>query len=602
MNAKPRIILVARYYIIEPLGLLYLAGLATSLGWEVDVELVPDNDFTVLYRRVAEWKPDFVGFQIWTGWHLQTFAACDRVRAMGPRVIIGGPHATYFTDECGKHADFVARGEAFRTLRRILEGELEPGIHFDGEQLAEGFPMPNREIVYRKYPVLRESPIRSIITSLGCPYACSYCYAPEWNKMYSGFDHHQRSVDELVAEGREIRDRWGARMIYFQDDIFGYNMAWLPEFAERWPREVGIPWHCQIRLELTRHATGDRRLDLLKRGGCTGITLAIEAGDAFMREHVLNRPMPEGLILEGCAKIKNRGMTLRLEQILAIPFSTLETDLATLRLNNIINPEMAWTSILAPYGGTLMGDISSNFGFYRGNNDDLHQLFFDRSVLRHSEDARRVIEPVVRSIESRRMDSPLRRMVGVEVEPSVVEVRMKDDRDEFSKRHLPGPSALCRFRFLSDKDNEEYADRTVVLQRLFMWFSLVHHGDRLAKAFVTLPRECWTWKVLGRMTREFFEDSGYGDDAKRSVLELARAMGYGSHDGFPEVVGANPYYFVYFPSSAEFARHVAQSGAVDMTAPPGQQFEELGGVARRWLFERSLYKIVPSTPPIARRE
>ena len=148
MNKRPRILLVARYYVIEPLGLLYLAGLASSIGCEVDVELVPDNDFSELYARVASWKPDFVGFQIWTGWHLQTFVACDRVRRMGTKVLIGGPHATYFTDECGKHADWVVRGEAFRSFRRILQGELPPGVHFDKEQLADGFPMPNREIVY----------------------------------------------------------------------------------------------------------------------------------------------------------------------------------------------------------------------------------------------------------------------------------------------------------------------------------------------------------------------------------------------------------------------------------------------------------------------
>ena len=69
MHAK-KVLLVARYYIIEPLGLLHLAGLAASLGCEVDVELVPNNDFDGLYKRVEEWKPDFVGFQIWTGWHL----------------------------------------------------------------------------------------------------------------------------------------------------------------------------------------------------------------------------------------------------------------------------------------------------------------------------------------------------------------------------------------------------------------------------------------------------------------------------------------------------------------------------------------------------
>lgn len=604
-----KVLLVARYYIIEPLGLLHLVGLATPLGCEVDVELIPDNDFSGLYRRVEEWKPDFVGFQIWTGWHLQTFAACDLVRTMGPRVIIGGPHVTYFTDECAKHADYVVRGDGFRNFRRILQGEIGPGVHFDTEQLAESFPMPNRGIVYDKYPVLRDSPIRSMITSVGCPFKCSYCYAPEWNKMYGGFTHTQRSVDDVIAEAIEIRERWPCAMIYLQDDIFGFDHnVWLPEFARRWRDEVGIPFHCQIRLELTRHSAGDDRLDLFKEAGCTGITLAIESGDAFLREHVLHREMTDELILEGCAKIRSRGMTLRTEQILAVPFSNLDTDLSTLDLNNRIGPEMAWTSILAPYQGTEMGDVARAFGYYKGENDDLHELFFDRSVMRHSKTAKDIVQPVVRAMveankalerAQRATKSPLQRLEAREVAPHVMEVSVRDERDEFSRKYLPGPQPLCTIEFMDDVENDRYADQIVILQRLFMWFSLVPGARELAERYIMLPREEWTWARLGQAAKEHFEMCGMGKEAGQWVQELTEASGCCSLDELPDVVRDNPYYFVFFPSSAEFAAHVVQSGAVHANAEPGRQFDELGGVARRWLFAHSLYKVESTTPSIA---
>jgi anaerobic magnesium-protoporphyrin IX monomethyl ester cyclase len=609
MNHRMKVLLVARYYIIEPLGLLHLIGLAKNIDCKVDVELVPDNDFSGLYRRVEEWQPDFVGFQIWTGWHRQTFAACDQVRKMGPKVIIGGPHVTYFTDECAKHADYVVRGDGFRNFRRILQGEIGPGVHFDAEQLAEKFPLPDRDTVYRKYPVLRNSPIRSMITSVGCPFTCSYCYAPEWNKMYGGFKHTQRPVDDIIREGVEIRDQWGAQMIYLQDDIFGFDhKKWLPEFAERWKAEVGIPFHCQIRLELTRHKVGDERLDMFVAAGCTGITLAIESGDAFLREHVLHREMTDALILEGCAKIRSRGMTLRTEQILAVPFSNLETDLSTLDLNNRIGPEMAWTSILAPYQGTEMGDVAKAFGYYKGENDDLSELFFDRSVMRHSKTAKDAIQPVVhamveanRALEraARPHESPLQLLEAREVAPGVAEVLARDTRDEFSKKHLPGPKPLCMIEFLSDEENDRYADQIVILQRLFMWFSLVPQARALAEQYLMLAREAWTWSALGKLTKEHFETIGRGEEAKRWVALLIESMGYRSQDELPAIVRDNPYYFVFFPSSAEFARHVAAAGVVHSDAEPGRQFDELGGFARRWLFARSLYRVEPASPPIA---
>lgn len=605
-----RVLLVARYYVIEPLGLLHLAGLASSIGCDVDVELVSDNDFSTLYTKVNEWKPDFVGFQIWTGWHLQTFAACDHVRSLGYSVVIGGPHATYFTDECAKHADYVVRGDGFRNFRRILQGEILPGVHFDSEQLAEKFPMPNRSVVYDKYPMLKNSPIRSMITSVGCPYTCSYCYAPEWNSMYGGFKHTQRSVDDIISEAVEIKERWKTEMIYIQDDIFGFDKKWLKEFAYRWKQEVGIPFHCQIRLELTRHTAGDERLDLFVHAGCTGITLAIESGDPFLREHVLHREMSDELILEGCAKIRSRGMTLRTEQILAVPFSNLETDLSTLHLNNCINPEMAWTSILVPYGGTEMGEVATAFGYYKGENDDISEQFFDISVMRHSKTARDVIEPVVRAMveEARNVErslrstkSPLQRLQTREVSDRVLEVVHVDNRDDFSRKYLPGPKTepLCTIELMDDKENDHYADQIVILQRLFMWFSLVPEARKLASRYLNLPREEWSWLRLGQISKIHFEDIGKGEDSEIWVAELIKGFNASSLEELPLVAKENPYYFVFFPSSIDFARHVEEVNVIHPYAAPGRQFDELGGVARRWLFARSLYKIVPATKPIA---
>jgi len=92
-----------------------------------------------------------------------------------------------------------------------------------------------------------------------------------------------------------------------------------------------------------------------------------------------------------------------------------------------------------------------------------------------------------------------------------------------------------------------------------------------------------------------------GHEAQQWVQELAEALECRSQDELPSVVRENPYYFVFFPSSAEFAQHVVESGVIKMGAPPGRQFDELGGVARRWLFERSLYKTTPASVPIARQ-
>jgi anaerobic magnesium-protoporphyrin IX monomethyl ester cyclase len=591
---NPRLILVGRYYLIEPLGILYLLGLARDLGWECRVVLVRDGDFTPLYEEVAAFGPAVVGFSVWTGGHASYFAACDRVRATGARVAIGGPHATYFTADCAAHADWVVKGEGFRTFRRILQGELGPGAHFDEERMAEGFPQPDRTLLYARYPALAQSPIKSIFCSVGCPFHCSYCYAPSYNAMYGGFALNLRPVDDIIREALAIRDHWPLSMIYMQDDIFGFNIPWLREFARAWRERVGVPWHCQIRLELTRD---DERLALFREGGCTGITLAIESGNDFLRRYVLLRPMSDELILEGTRKVQAHGLTLRTQQILAVPFSDIETDLESLALNNRIQPDIAWSSILAPYLGTSMGAIAHDFGLYEGNNDDLDETFFARSVLRATAGGRAALEPAVRAAMRSPQDNPLQRMAAKPIDGLRAGVYVKD---QAFNRVLPGATPVCEIEYLDPVAEDLYRDQTVALQRLFQWLARVPEGHRLGAHWVRLTPAERTWERLGALTREHLQAQGLAAAREGWSAVLTERFAAAGRT-VPEGLQENPDYFFFLPSGPEFALRLTDAGFFEGGAGRGAEtrFDALGFETRQWLYDRALYKLTPDEAPLA---
>lgn len=593
---------MARYYSIEPLGILYLAGVVRCIsGWECKVVLVKEFDFEPLYEIVRDWKPDLLGFQIWTGYHVPAFKACDHIRTLGVPVVIGGPHATYYHEDCAKHADWVIKGSGFGLFGKLLKGEtpkslygrllkgkLLKGVHFDKGGREELFPMPDRDAVYREYPELGASPIKSIFASVGCPFTCTYCYAPSFNQMHGGFSLTLRPVDEIVAEAQDILRHWPLRMVYFQDDIFGYSIEWLEEFAKKWKAEVGVSFHCQIRLELANHASGDKRLDLFAKAGCSGITLAIESGNAFLRDQVLFRHMPGEIIEEGCRKILSRDMMLRTEQILAVPFSDEVTDLATLELNNRINPTMAWTSILAPYGGTDMGTIATNFGFYKGNNDDLAESFFDRSVLRHVAGGPRDIEQIVSRLEFGPKSRALLEMQAVE--------RGKENSAALIQE---GGGEVGEIYYLDEVANRRYCDSTVRLQRHFIWLAKIPDAKTLGKKFLEIPNQDWSWKSMGRATEAHLRSVGFStgqlDCWKR---ELALQMSLSSIEQFPSPVADNPWYFVFFPEGAGLARKLIDQGVFEKT-DFAQTQDQLSSVMRRHLFHYGLYKIENGKEPIA---
>ena len=96
-----KILIIYNYTVVEPLGTLFLTDYLEKHGHEVDL-----TDYQSLKQTDGY---DLVGFSILTGSHNQMFKIADEIRGKA-KVVIGGPHAISFADDCKKHADFVVRG------------------------------------------------------------------------------------------------------------------------------------------------------------------------------------------------------------------------------------------------------------------------------------------------------------------------------------------------------------------------------------------------------------------------------------------------------------------------------------------------------------
>ena len=610
-SRRKRFLFVARYFSIEPLGLHYLNGTLRDMDWDRETILIKHHgdtyDFEPLYELVRKWKPDFIGFQIWTGWHLQCFEACDKLRSMGVHVIIGGPHSTYFAEDCIKHADWVIKASGFGLMRDTIEGKLPQGIHFDKSGRDEFFPLPDRGVIYDRYPELGNSPIKSMFASVGCPFTCTYCYAPTFNAMHGGFAFTNRPVDELIKEAKAIQERWPLEVVYWQDDIFGYKLDWVKEFTQRWKNEVGVKFHAQIRLELTRNDNGKERLDLFAEAGCTGITLAIESGSQFMRDRVLFRHMPEDLILEGCDRIMSRGMSLRTEQIFAIPFSDLETDLSTIDLNNRINPTMMWGSLLAPYGGTDIGTICRNFGFHTSNNDDLVERSYERSTLQHPAGGTRDIEPMVEKLGVNPSAPPgLQPLVNMQAvrrgNGNVADVYYQQ-KGRVQKDIVPigDPQLVGTIEYLDEADNEKYCGQAWRLQRMCNWLAKMPGARELGRKLASAPEAEWQWSKIGEITTDHLRKHVSEAELERRLHALAHEMQLESADQLPEPIKQNPHTFTYFGDGGKLAQMAIDKGIFNPDTHVADMLDKVSTLGRRHLFEKELYKIGTCAPAIAKQ-
>jgi anaerobic magnesium-protoporphyrin IX monomethyl ester cyclase len=488
---KKRALLVAKHSVIEPLGLLYLSGVAEEEGWDCKFSLIEKDNFATLREEIKEYNPKLIGFTIYTGNHLSIFKYLDQLRIENPEIdtIVGGPHATYFPEDSVKHADYVVLSEGFNAFREILKGNAKKGIM--PLKCQEEFPTPNRRRFYEEHEKHNKSPIKSVITTTGCPYKCTYCYnssslediadslsQSQINIMEKSlgtskrlFPKSKRTVDSIMREIENIQKvSPNTKMIYFQDDVFGANLDWIKEFNQKYSNR--LPFHAQMRFEFAnpKKEKNKERLERMREAGCTGLTFAIESADGEIREKVLNRKTDEELMYGVFEFLNSLDYKVRTEQMLGLPCGAtenkteinLEQDLKILALNVKLKeetnlPTMAWASIFAPYNGTKLYNYCQTHGFYKGLNNDTPDTFFEKSILRFPKE-----------------------WVG----PSLNEDKKK--------------------LWLPSDELENYRDRMYELRNMFSIFALLPKGDKLARDY--LKAEKSDTKKLGDLTRKHLYD------------------------------------------------------------------------------------------------
>jgi len=177
-----------------------------------------------------------------------------------------------------------------------------------------------------------------------------------------------------------VRERWGAKLVWFLDANFVANLPWLEAFAAVYRRRIGLPLFCKLRPE---RAT-PRIVRLLVDAGCTAVGIGIESGSERVRREILCRPGSDTDILAGCRQLKAAGIRIMAFSMLGIPGASMDDELRTLALNVACGVDLAAATILQPYPGTAIAKWAETKGFFDGNYDRLGYSYFDESPFHFS--------------------------------------------------------------------------------------------------------------------------------------------------------------------------------------------------------------------------
>ena len=375
-----KILFVTEPFTVESLGKAYLASALKKSGHEVDLLKVNGKDFM---KDLKRFKPDVLAYSTTTGKHQKYLKLNQEIKKECNVIsVFGGAHPTYFPEMIyEKGVDVVIRGEAEKSFVELLD-DIQIKHKYSRivncrmlEQNLDRIPFPNREFLY-KYPENRDNPIKNVITSRGCRFNCGYCLNSLYRSFYEGQNWvRYRSPDNVVRECLELK-KYPLKIIFFQDDEFLTNPN-LYEFLDEYKKQVKVPFHCQIRIEMLTEDKAKK----LKDTGCTGVTFAIESGNDYIRQKILMRNVPRSKIIEGTEILHKVGLKFRSENMCGLPGENLNQMLETLDLNIQCKPDVAWISIFQPYPRLPLGDYAQKYGFWDGSFDNIKESFFEDTVL-----------------------------------------------------------------------------------------------------------------------------------------------------------------------------------------------------------------------------
>jgi radical SAM superfamily enzyme YgiQ (UPF0313 family) len=344
---------------------------------EWQVELLPSGERSVLCypypitpieadlatRLLQRLQPDIVGFSVYSPQIARTLEMTELVRRALPTTPVcwGGPHATLDPVGSAEHCDFVMVGEADLPIIELAEAldagrgwrdipsvayrlpdgtvhknPLAPVVqdldslpftwhcpegvfYIDNDTLTEGEPFPTSD--------LRRS--HKIMTSRGCPYACTYCMLSfQKEVMPDSTKLRYRSTEHVMRELEETKARMGHFFLEIEDDIFTLRPERMEDFFAEYARRVAMPFWCYTHPQYARESM----LRILRENNAQFVVMGIESGSNRVANEVFNRKVTNKTIIEAAHRIRESGLRPYYDLISNNPFETEEDRIETFHL------------------------------------------------------------------------------------------------------------------------------------------------------------------------------------------------------------------------------------------------------------------------------
>ena len=356
-----------------PLGLAALASWIRREGFSskiIDCQIEIKNkkffisELESLLKR--EINPQVIGITCCTTTAYQTYTIAEICKHVHPycKIVIGGPHATFATDEViGKSfIDIAVIGEGEVTLTEILQkkelsdikgiaymafGEIKKTPPRERISNPDRLPIPAYDLLkINKYqpPIgsYKQLPSMIITCSRGCPGKCTFC------TKTLGYEFFQKPADMIIKEIEYLQQNFNIRDIIFHDDTFTNDRKNISIFCNLIiSKKIKLSWHCFSRV----NSVDEPMLHLMKSAGCHQIMYGVETFDQKVLDFI-NKKISINQIEETVKITKKAGIDCRLAFMVGNPGDTVESIKNNIKIAKKIDPDLIVVNIATPFPGT----------------------------------------------------------------------------------------------------------------------------------------------------------------------------------------------------------------------------------------------------------
>ena len=318
----------------QPIGLAYLAASLEKQGFEVEILDCQVTDQKKMlpvperFSRITEFYPrgDLSPFRLFSSYHLfgltgeeikerirqssadvigissqftpyceEAFSIASLVKSVNGEtpVIMGGAHVSAAPADVLRHpaVDYIVTGEGDETFPLLLQ-DIKKGLqpeHLDGVGYRvhgkvhinpkrffisdiDALAFPARHLLDFSRYTLQGRPYTVIITSRGCPQACTYCSVSQ----VMGKAFRTRSAAAVIEEIKHCREKYGISLFDIEDDNFTLDQRRAMQLLNLMIEEFGEDGLQLFAMNgLSIFSLNKELLEMMKRAGFCHLDLSL---------------------------------------------------------------------------------------------------------------------------------------------------------------------------------------------------------------------------------------------------------------------------------------------------------------------------------------